>query len=180
MPRIDPDQVRALAHAEAEAAFAEGWRSPSKKAVAKALGISKGMLSASDSNIADVVFTALLERQNALIASTAEALRAKGVDPSNAEIAAVLGIKADVLRKGQKTRFKAGLYKVKPMRVRKLPEVDETPAAARPLPPPERNCLCGCIGRTDGRELIQGYLPECWAEYGRWRAIDEGRRQRVA
>jgi hypothetical protein len=181
MPTIDPERVRALARAEADSAFTGGWRAPSKKAVALAAGYKgPSAMVGKNSDIVDTVFAALVDRQNALIISTAEALKAQGVDPSIRAVAAALGVKADTLNRGRKTRFKPGLDKVISMCVT-VPEVkDDIATMSRPLPPPERNCLCGCIGRTDGAHLIQGYLPECWAEYGRWRSIDEGRRQRVA
>jgi len=177
------DQIRELAQAEADAAFAEGWRAPTKLAVALSAGYSSASsIRMPKSAAIQKIFDALRERQNRLIVQTAEALHADGQEPTLNAIARVLGIKVWVLEKGQKTRWKDAIEKVREMRQRKpakriaLSVVD----ADIPIPQPERNCRCGCTDRTVGKGLIFGYLPECWAEYTRWCQIDSGVRQRTA
>lgn len=183
--------VRAAAKAEAESVR---WDQPSREKVYRRLDAHRNALLRADLiKVVDAEFADSLQRQRkAILAegkammSAANAGRLNDAALSLSELERRVGCRKWLLSGAARTpghRF----HEVRNQCLalwgktsRKGKSVPQTVALSTPSAPrQQRFCRC-CNTKVMGKATINGYLPECWAEYQRVVAIDEGRMARLS
>lgn len=192
-PKVD--QVIAAMKAEIELARAEGWRVPRKSNICRTLGVRPDYFTRKPMDeVILAEFADSLEQQRRDILAEAKvmakAFSAGAIEAGQltlAELERRLGMKITMLigsavdpaHRFHKVRQQClQLWeKVNPVDTTKTTKLD----AVVPVDAAPKRQMCRCCNTSvEGKKTINGYLLECWIEYRRAVAIDEGKMHRLS